>query len=127
MDTPIEGIGQIHITVSDVQRAISFYRDQLGLEFLFEVPGQEMAFLQCGGIRLYLGRAESPDVRSNPMLYYSVSSIETAHAKLSERGVEFTHPPHIVHRTDSMELWMAGFSDSEGNQACLMSEVPTST
>lgn len=55
---PLKGlgtIGQIHVSVTDVERSIAFYRDVLGLPFLFQVPGQPMAFFDCGGVRLYLG------------------------------------------------------------------------
>ena len=58
-------IGQIHISVDDVDRAVAWYRDVLGLEFLFQVPGQPMAFFNCGGVRLYLGQSRRRD-RSGP-------------------------------------------------------------
>ena len=119
----LEAIGQIHISVEDIGRAVEFYRDVLGMRFLFEVPGQPMAFFDCGGIRLYLGKPESPEFRSNPLIYYRVESIERAYETLQARGVEFSGPPHLVHRTEDSELWMAGFRDSEGNYLTLMSEV----
>jgi methylmalonyl-CoA/ethylmalonyl-CoA epimerase len=88
------------------------------------VPGQPMAFFDCGGIRLYLGIPENDAFRSHPLIYYRVASIEHACAVLEERGVELESRPHIVHRTPDHELWMAGFRDSEGNYVTLMSEVP---
>jgi catechol 2,3-dioxygenase-like lactoylglutathione lyase family enzyme len=120
----IQGIGQIHISVDDLQRAVEFYKDILGLELLFEVPGQSMAFFNCGGVRLYLGEPEAEEFRSNPLLYYRVDSVEKAHEALVDRGVEFSSPPHVVHKTDAIELWMAGFSDPEGNRLVLMGETP---
>ncbi len=119
----LNAIGQIHISVSDIDRAVAFYRDVLGMTFLFQVPGQPMAFFDCGGVRLYLGKPERPEFRSSPLLYYRVASMESAVRGLRERGVTFDEEPHVVHRTDDMELWMAGFRDTEGNPACLMSEV----
>jgi len=115
-------IGQIHVSVTDVDRAVTFYRDVLGLPFLFRVPGQPMAFFDCDGVRLYLGRPESETFRSNPILYFSVPDIEEAFARLGERGVRFTDTPHVVHRTETAELWMTAFDDPDGNHLVLMSE-----
>jgi len=115
-------IGQIHVSVSDVDRAVAFYRDVLGMKFLFQVPGQPMAFFDCDGVRLYLGRPESPEFRSNPVLYFEVADIDEAFAALGKRGVEFRDEPHVVHRTDATELWMAAFTDPDGNNLVLMDE-----
>lgn len=122
--TVIDGIGQIHITVQDLPRSVAFYRDVLGLPLLFEVPEQQMAFFACGGVRLYLGRAERDEFRSRPLIYYRVRAIQEAYALLTSRGVPFDGPPHVVHRTADSELWLAGFRDPDGMQAVLMSEVP---
>jgi catechol 2,3-dioxygenase-like lactoylglutathione lyase family enzyme len=115
-------IGQIHVSVSDVDRAVAFYKDVLGMTFLFQVPGQPMAFFDCDGVRLYLGRPESPEFRSNPVLYFDVPDIDEAFVALGDRGVEFRDEPHVVHRTDATELWMAAFTDPDGNNLVLMSE-----
>jgi catechol 2,3-dioxygenase-like lactoylglutathione lyase family enzyme len=119
----LDSIGQIHISVSDMPRAVAYYRDVLGMTLLFEVPGQPMAFFDCGGIRLYLGKPERDEFRSNPLIYYRVPSIAEAHESLASRGVAFRTAPHVVHATDSMELWMADFRDPDGNCLVLMSEV----
>lgn len=123
----IEGIGQIHISVDDVPRAVEFYRDVLGMKLLFEVPEQSMAFFDCGGVRLYLGKPESEEFRSRPLLYYRVPSVEHAFDALSARGVDFSSKPHVVHKTDTLELWMAGLSDPDGNPVVLMAESPVAT
>lgn len=119
----LDSIGQIHISVRDLPRAIEFYRDVLGMTFLFEVPGQPMAFFDCGGVRLYLGIPESEAFRSNPLIYYRVASITEAHEALRARGVAFRTKPHVVHATAEGELWLADFEDTEGNRLCLMSDV----
>ena len=85
----IEGVGQIHISVADIDRAVAFYRDVLGLAFLFQVPGQKMAFFDCGGVRLYLGVPSDPKYRSNSMLYYTVGDIDAAYESLGAKGVKF--------------------------------------
>ena len=120
----LNSIGQIHITVTDIERSVAFYRDVLGMKLLFEVPGQNMAFFDCGGVRLYLGRAESPDFHSKPLIYYRVQSIDDSVKELQSRGVAFEHPAHVVHKTDEYELWMAGFQDPDQNQLVLMAEMP---
>ena len=115
-------IGQIHISVGDVDQAVVWYRDVLGLEFLFQVPGQPMAFFRCGDVRLYLGTPEDESFRSRPVLYYRVDQIDSAVASISGRGGEFSHQPLVVHRDDVHELWMAGLRDPEGNPVMLMEE-----
>ncbi len=123
-DFKLDAIGQVHISVQDLPAAVTFYRDVLGMTLLFEVPGQHMAFFDCGGIRLYLGTPESPDFHSSPVIYYRVAEINDAYRVLAARGVEFEGAPHIVHKTEDMELWMAGFRDPDDNYLCLMSETP---
>jgi len=115
-------IGQIHISVGDVDRAVEWYRDVLGLEFLFQVPGQPMAFFNCGGVRLYLGRPENESFRSRPVLYYRVDDINGSVASIAGRGGDFFDHPHVVHRDGAQELWMAGLRDPEGNPVILMEE-----
>ena len=117
-------IGQIHVSVTDVDRSVAFYRDVLGIPFLFRVPGQPMAFFDCDGVRLYLGVPESEDFRSRGVLYFTVDDIEEAHRVLAERGVAFRDGPHVVHRTEDAELHMAFFNDPDGNNLALMAEVP---
>ena len=117
-------IGQIHVSVTDVDRSVAFYRDVLGIPFLFRVPGQPMAFFDCDGVRLYMGVPESEDFRSRGVLYFTVDDIDEAHRVLSERGVAFRDGPHVVHRTEYSELHMAFFTDPDGNNLALMAEVP---
>lgn len=129
MQTPsnsgeIQGVGQIHISVSDIDRAVVFYRDVLGLELLFEVPGQAMAFFDCGGVRLYIGAPSDPKYKANSFLYYRVDDIDAAYEKFVSRGVKFLAEPRAVHKTDASELWMVGFQDPDGNYAQLMCEKP---
>ena len=116
-------IGQIFVTAHDLDRARTFYRDTLGMRFLFDAP-PNMAFFDCGGVRLMLGIPEKPE-HDHPasILYYAVDDIEAAHGALTGRGVTFVTPPQIVHKTDDTELRLAFFNDSEGNLLALMSET----
>ncbi len=121
----VSGLTQVHVSVSDVDAAVAFYRDVLGLEFLFEVPEQSMAFFNLDGIRLYVGRAETPDLTSAPLLYFAVDDLESEHRRLDAAGVEFVGEPHRVHRTDEYELWMAFFKTPEGHLNALSEERST--
>ena len=116
-------IGQVAVTVRDLGRAVGFYRDTLGMRFLFEVPG--MAFFDCGGVRLLLGLPESPEFDSpSSLVYYVVDDIHAAYDALRARGVPFLAPPQLIASLERHDLWLAPFRDSEGNVLELMSEVP---
>jgi methylmalonyl-CoA/ethylmalonyl-CoA epimerase len=115
-------IGQIAIPVSELNRALEFYRDKLGMKFLFDVPG--MAFFDCEGVRILLSLPEKEgEVRQSSILYFSVPDIQLAYRELTGRGVKFSGEPHLIARMPDHELWMAFFEDSEGNTLALMSEV----
>ena len=114
-------LGQIHMNARDVDRAKLFYRDTLGVPFLFEFPG--LAFFDCGGVRLMLSRAETPEEdHPGSVLYFKVEDIDAAHAELGSRGVQFEGPPHRIADMGSYELWMAFFRDSEANLLAVMAE-----
>lgn len=114
-------IGQIAVNVQDVERATAFYRDTLGMRFVFAFPG--LAFFDCGGVRLMLSRAEDPKLdHPASILYYRVADIEAAHQALAARGVRFETGPHLVARMPDHELWLAEFNDSEDNVLALMAE-----
>ena len=117
----ILGIGQIAVTVKDLERAVAFYRDVLGLPFLFEAS--QMAFFDCGGTRLMLGSAENPDATWNSIIYYRTDNIQRSAELLAVRGVVFEAQPRMIAKMPDHELWMAFFRDSESNLAALMSEV----
>ena len=117
-------IGQICVNVKILDRAIGFYRDTLGMTFLFTAP-PSMAFFDCGGIRIMLGIADRPDLDHRAsIIYYKVDDIERVHEVFSARGVEFIVKPHMVASLPAYDLWLADFKDSEGNFLALMSEVP---
>lgn len=116
-------IGQLLIPVDDFERGVAFYRDVLGLPFLFAAPPQ-MAFFMCGSVRLLVG-VPPPGERAQrgSAIYFRVEDIGAVHASLSANGVQFRAAPHVVHRTPKSELWLAEFTDLDGNQLALMSEV----
>jgi methylmalonyl-CoA/ethylmalonyl-CoA epimerase len=116
-------IGQIAISVQDVEKAVAFYRDVLGLKLLFQAP-PGLAFFDCGGVRLMLARPEKPEFdHPASTLYFKVADIQQATATLESRGVRFEEEPHLIAKMPDHELWMAFFRDGERNLLGLMSEV----
>ena len=98
-------IGQIFVNVKDLDRAISFYRDTLGMQFLFQAP-PNMAFFDCGGIRIMLGIADRPDLdHPASIIYYQVDDIERVYETFKTRGVEFIVKPHLVAPMPTYDLW----------------------
>jgi len=119
----ISSIGQISIITHDLHRATAFYRDVLGLPLLFTAGN--MAFFDCGGVRLMLGPASAPELdHPSSILYFRVPDIAAAHRRLVEMGVKIEAPPRLIAPMQTYDLWMVGFRDSEGNIMQLMSEVP---
>jgi methylmalonyl-CoA/ethylmalonyl-CoA epimerase len=115
-------IGQIAIPVRDVDRAVAFYRDKLGMSYLFSAS--RLAFFDCGGIRLMLSVPESAELdHLSSILYFQVANIDHAFHELSARGVHFDDQPHLIANMDTYDLWMAFFRDSEENMLAIMSEV----
>ena len=117
-------IGQIQIAVQDLERAIGFYRDTLGMTFLFQAP-PGLAFFDCGGVRLMLTLPDGEGAdHSTSTIYYTVEDVESTTGILTERGVEFESRPHLVARLPDREIWMAFFRDPDRNLLALMSEIP---
>jgi len=120
----LTAIGQIFVRAKDLDRAVRFYRDSLGMPFLFQAPPQ-MAFFQCGATTVLVGVPEAPEFdHPASTIYYLVPDIDAAHATLRSRAVEFITAPHLVHRAPDHELWLADFRDSEGNVLALMARKP---
>ena len=115
-------IGQITLTVSNLERAVAFYRDALGLPLLFQAP-PGLAFFNAGGIRLMLSIPEGEfKPGTSSVIYFKISGIEATHAALKKRGVGFVDEPHLITRMPDHELWMTFFKDPDGNGLALMEE-----
>ena len=115
-------IGQIAIVVHDVERATAYYRDVLGMRFLFEYPG--LAFFDCDGVRIMLSRPEKKEFdHPSSVLYFRVADIQAAYTTLRERKVEFVDEPHVVARMPDYDLWMCFFRDPDENVFALMAEA----
>ena len=120
---PVKSPIHIAVPVGDLERAVAFYRDRLGMQFLFQAP-PGLAFFGCGGVRLLLdapAKAQSKNYSS--IIYYSVPDIQTAYETLTERGVAFEQEPHLIAKMPDHELWIALFRDPDDNLLALMCEV----
>jgi methylmalonyl-CoA/ethylmalonyl-CoA epimerase len=116
-------IGQIALSVTDIERAIAFYRDTLGMKLLFQVPN--LGFFDCAGVRLMLSGSQ-PTGTSATVIYFKVPDIHQAFAAIKDRHAAMEGEPHLVARMPDHELWMAFFRDPDGNLLALMSELPLS-
>lgn len=114
-------IGQIAVVCKDVARATTFYRDALGLPFLFDA-GPNLSFFDAGGTRLMLTTAQGEHDHAGSMLYFFVSDIEGTCHGLRSRGVDLIEEPHLVAKMPDHDLWLAAFRDSEGNPMGVMEE-----
>lgn len=115
-------VGQIAVPVTDIERAVAFYRDVLGMRFLFQAP-PDLAFFDLNGVRLLLDGPAKKQAGSSSVIYFKVSNLEGAFETLSTRGVNFEATPHLIAEMPDYELWMAFFRDPDKNLLALMSEV----
>ena len=123
MSFHLSRIGQIALSVADVDRAEAFYRETLGLPYLYRYG--ELAFFDCAGVRLMLQKAEGKGAAANASpIYFSVSDLVLAVTTLNARGVSFTHPPARIAEMEDHDLWMAFFTDPDGHVLALMNEAP---
>ncbi|TMQ65660.1 MAG: VOC family protein [Candidatus Eisenbacteria bacterium] len=116
-------VGQLLIPVDDFERGVAFYRDVLGIPFLFSAPPQ-MAFFACGPVRLLVGVTPAgQSAQRGSAIYFRVNDIHGAFESLKDKGVQFRADPHVVYRTPQSVLWLSEFNDPDGNPLALMSEV----
>jgi catechol 2,3-dioxygenase-like lactoylglutathione lyase family enzyme len=119
-DGSVYGIGQISRSVADIKRAEHWYREALGLRYLYTFG--TMAFFDCGGTRLMLNQERQPP-GAESILYFRVPDIAQACERMKARGIEFIGEPHMIHRhADGTEEWMAFFKDPEGRPLAIMAQ-----
>ncbi len=128
-DNLLKRIVQTFISVTDIDRAVSFYRDTLGMELLFQIKrppfrplrwdsktgDSPYAFFRCGDITIFLGIPESEEFRTKSALYYLVDDIDAAVAQLERKGVEFPEQPYVAHDDGKNQLLLVHFQDPDGN------------
>jgi predicted enzyme related to lactoylglutathione lyase len=116
-------LGQVALTVSDVPRAIVFYRDVLGLTFLFGA-GPQLAFLAAGSVRIMLTTPQGHgEPGKNSVLYFKVDDPVAAHAAIVARGATNERAPQLAAKMPDHDLWIGFVRDPDGNLVGLMSEV----
>ncbi len=122
MEHKVSDIGQIAITVSDVSQALVFYRDVLGLEFLFS-PAPTLAFLRAGSVRIMLSTPQGAGaVGANSVLYFKVNQIENVFTAIVERGAQVEREPQLAAQMPDHALWIGFVRDLDGNLVGLMEE-----
>ena len=105
-------IAVIMLGVADLNPAVGFYRDNLGLDL--SASSGEFAFFAAGGVTLALstGLHKTLNAKPGPVeVVFSVDHVRTAYAELRDRGVLFTRDPHLV----TGENWAANFADPDGH------------
>ncbi|MBC3875915.1 VOC family protein [Undibacterium flavidum] len=122
METKVSEIGQIAITVSDVAAALTFYRDVLGLQFLFS-PVPTLAFLAAGTVRIMLSTPQGAGaVGANSILYFKVQDIEARFVDIVARGAVAERIPQFAAPMPDHDLWIGFVRDPDGNLVGLMEE-----
>ena len=123
MTIQLNQLGQVSLTVDDVDAAEEFYSESLGLRKLFRFG--DLLFFDCGGVRLYIQKSsEKPFAPASSVLYFRTPDIALAARALAERGVGSMDTPHLVAPMEDHDLWMVTFKDPAGNPLALMHEAP---
>jgi catechol 2,3-dioxygenase-like lactoylglutathione lyase family enzyme len=127
MTTPTElkSIGQILVPVSDVDRAVGFYQDVLGLPVLMRFPG--IAFMDAAGIRLYLARVPQAQFQGRATIYFWVDDVTGTQAALVERGAVASEAPSVTWEAPDYDFWLGFVTDPDGNNIGLMRNAPKGT
>ncbi len=120
MDMELTGILQIGIPVREVERATAFYREVLELRFLMNGPN--MAFFDCGGVRLYLTGSSGPHEIGAPAIYFRTNNIDKQYETLKKKNVAIHQAPHVIANLPGQDLWLMWFRDSEDNLLAIMEE-----
>jgi methylmalonyl-CoA/ethylmalonyl-CoA epimerase len=121
-DFGLDQIGQIAVPVTDIERSIRFYRDNLGMRFLFQAP-PGLAFFDLNGVRLMLDGPAKAQAGNSSVIYYKVDDLQSAFKILLKRSVQFETEPHLIAKMPDHDLWMAFLRDPDKNLIALMCEI----
>ena len=123
MAIALNQLGQVSLSVDDVDAAEEFYSEKLGLRKLYRFGG--LVFFDCAGVRLFLEKSRSePFVPNGSALYFRTPDITVAVRELEAKGVSFIDKPHLIAPMEDHDLWMTFFKDPAGNTLALMQEAP---
>lgn len=123
----VQGMYQVALTATDLDRATGFYRDTLGLPLIarFDPPG--LAFFRAGDVRLSI-QQNAESVAASSVIYFKVADIDAATDSLKSKGVKFEQDPELVFKDESGQFgkagedeWMAFFRDPDGNLLAMVS------
>ena len=121
MKSRIDGLHQVALTTSDLERSTGFYRDVLGLPLIasFDPPG--LAFYRVGDVRLSIQKVDVVEATSS-VIYFQVLDINAAADSIKEKSIELEQEPAVVFRDEQgqfgeagEEEWMAFFRDHDGH------------
>lgn len=122
MSSEITEIGQLAITVENVESSLRFYRDILGLEFLF-APSEELAFLKCGATRIMLSTPQGVgEIGKNSIPYFKTTNIEEFYDKAVSEGATVERKPRKAAQMPDHELWIGFLRDPDSNLVGIMEE-----
>lgn len=123
LQSTVMTIGQVARGVRNLETAVAWHRDVLGLSLLYSFG--DMAFFDCGGTRLYLFVAETP---ANSLVYFTVGDLHAEVTRLAATGVKVRSAPHRIHvHSDGREEWMAFVDDMDGGPIGLMAMIAGSS
>jgi len=116
-------IGQIAISVDDVDAAEKFYSDIVGLRKLFRFG--TLLFFDCAGVRLLVEKsAKEPFEPCSSVIYFRTPDLAISYPDLKSRGADFVDEPHLIAPMPDHDLWMVFFKDPAGNLLAMMQEAP---
>jgi len=115
-------VGQVLVPVTDIDRAVAFYSETLGLPLIFRFPG--IAFFDASGVRIYLAAPSQEEFLGRATIYFWVDDVPATFDAIVARGAIVREAPAVAHRTETYELWIAFVDDPDGNHVGLMREVP---
>lgn len=123
MPFALNQLGQVSLSVDDIDTAERFYSEALGLRKLYRFG--DLVFFDCTGVRLYIQKSNvQPFVPASSVLYFRTLDITISVRELKARGVSFIDDPHLISPMEDHDLWMSFFKDPAGNMLALMNEAP---
>lgn len=117
----ILSIKQIALSVQNIEKSMRFYRDKIGLKYLYH--DKNVALFDCSGLRLMLGKNEKPELKPyGTVVYFQTERLDEEYQRLKKAGVKAIGEPHFTAKFDNKEIWMSFFEDPDGNMFALIEE-----